>query len=84
MEKTYKMFYEVTYNAIGMGQPSTKWFADRKAAEDFYKSCEAADPIASHRCSKPETIAHYNELVSRSNGCINDDYIDDYCWRLYY
>lgn len=65
MKKTYKMYYEVTYNAIGMMHPSTKWFNNREDAEAFYKSCEAADPIVSHRCSKPETIAHYDELVRR-------------------
>lgn len=63
-EPIMKTFYSVKYAVWGADGTSVKWFDNKEAAENFYKKHDHVDKPVAHRCSKPETIKEYEDLVA--------------------
>lgn len=63
MEK--RTYYSVVYRSWGADRENTAWFDDKETAEGF-ASQDYRDDVKTHRVSKAETIAKYDELVART------------------
>lgn len=60
MEKTRK-FYSVKFRNWGADAPGTAWFDNKKDADEFYYSKDAADSPKLHLARSADTIAKYEE-----------------------
>lgn len=59
-----KTYYTVKYGVWGADGPATATFDSKEAADKFYNSGDHRDSPVSHRVSRPETIAKYDEAVT--------------------